>query len=241
MDISILFISILVGYLMGAISFSRIAGKILLPKEDLLDVQIPSADGTGTHTIPGISATTIGFRVGEKEGCIVGLLDMFKVALPMIVFRILFPGQPYFLFTAVAGMLGHNWPVYYGFKGGHGFSIMYGSLLVVDWLGAVVTSLAGMFIGIFVLKNFLYVYLLMNWLIVPWLWFRTQDFYYLGYGLAINIIFIIAMIPDIRQIREREKESGKSAKKEDLRASMASSPMGKGILKLADRFHIPIG
>ncbi len=36
----------------------------------------------------------------------------------------------------MAGMIGHDWPVFNGFKGGRGVSSVYGALLVIDWIGA---------------------------------------------------------------------------------------------------------
>ena len=238
MDILILGLSMLMGYLIGAISFSRIAGKLLKPGDNLEDIQVPVVGTDEKHTIHGISATTIGMVSGEKAGCLVGLLDMAKVMVPTLIVRIIYPEQPYFLFLAVAGMVGHNWPVYYKFKGGHGISSIFGSLLAIDWLGALLVPNIGLLLGLFVFKNFMIAYLAGVWLLIPWIWLRTHDFYHLGYAIAVNILFMLSMFPDIKQVREQAKSK---TEPENLRETMMEYPMGKGILKLADRFNIPIG
>jgi glycerol-3-phosphate acyltransferase PlsY len=52
-------------------------------------------------------------KMGPKVGCTIGLLDILKVTLPVLVFRLLYPDQYYFLIVAIAGMVGHNWPVFH--------------------------------------------------------------------------------------------------------------------------------
>jgi len=43
---------------------------------------------------------------------------MAKVAIPTLVFKLLYPQDPYLLIAAAAGMVGHIWPVFNRFKGG---------------------------------------------------------------------------------------------------------------------------
>jgi 1,4-dihydroxy-2-naphthoate octaprenyltransferase len=65
-------------------------------------------------------------------------------------------------------------------------------------------------------------------LIIPWLWFTTHDFTYLAYALIINLLFILAMLPEIRQIREFRRKYGKG----DIKVSMEQFPMGRSMLKI---------
>jgi len=238
MDLLILGLAVLAGYLIGAVSFSRIAARVLSPEKNLEDIQVPVEGTDKTHTIHGISATTIGMVSGEKAGCLVGILDMAKVTIPTLIARLLYPDQPYFLFLAVAAMVGHNWPVYYKFKGGHGISSIFGSLLAIDWLGALLVPNIGLLVGLFVFKNFMIAYLAGVWLLIPWVWLRTHDLYHLGYAVAVNLLFMLSMLPDIKQVKEQKQYQ---TEPEDLRQTMMKFPMGKGILKIMDRFNIPIG
>jgi glycerol-3-phosphate acyltransferase PlsY len=155
---------------------------------------------------------------------------MLKVALPTALFRLAFPDQPYFLIAAVTGMAGHCWPIFYGFKGGGGISAIYGGLLVISPIGIVVTSLAGMALGL-VLRSAPLLYLAGLWLIIPWLWLTTRDAWHVMYAVSINILFIVAMIPEIKTTLATRKSGIKS----DMATDMAMTPMGRMIMKMMSR------
>ncbi|KPL76031.1 hypothetical protein ADN00_11765 [Ornatilinea apprima] len=234
MNLFVLSTVCVVSYLLGAISFSRIAAKKYAPEENWVDSRVVASTTREEFTLTGISATTIGNRLGEKAGCLVGILDMSKAFVPALALRLLFPEQPYHLAAAVMAMVGHNWPVYYGFKGGHGYSTVYGGLLAIDPIGAIVSSVVGMALGLFVVRDFMVAYLSGMWLLIPWMWLRWQDPLMVAYALAVNVIFMLAMIPEIKQVKSGLEKHGKS----DLRTSMQDWPMGRGILKMADKLNI---
>ena len=219
-------------YLLGAISFSRIFNKLAAPDKDFVDLERPIAGTDLTFREHGIGASAIGNAHSTKAGCLVGLLDMAKVFIPTLVLRLLYPDQPYFLIAASFGMVGHNWPVYYRFKGGHGYSTAYGGALAVDWLGAILSSLAGFVIGLFVLKSFLFVFVGGLIFLIPWFWFTKHDLWYVAYAMILNVSFILATVPDIRQGIELQKDMPRKA---TLREDMQGNPMGKGLLKMADK------
>jgi glycerol-3-phosphate acyltransferase PlsY len=129
--------------------------------------------------------------------------------------------------------VGHNWPIYYRFKGGRGLSPMYGGFLAVAPLGSIVTSLVGMFIGL-ALKQVLLSYMLGPWLMIPWVWWRTRDLAHVGYALFVNLLFMVAMIPDIRGILDRRRR-GVSG---DFAQAMEMTPMGRGIKKMGVRLGL---
>lgn len=232
MNTSLVLLGALAGYLAGSISFSQLISKLVAPDKDVQDVDIPISGTDRTYRMNARGATTISLVLGPKVGCTIGLLDMAKVALPALIFRLLFPTQPYFLVVAAMGMVGHNWPVYYRFKGGRGISAAYGGMFVVDWLGAVATSSVGMMLGIVVFRDFLVSYLAGLWLMIPWFWFRTDDWRYVAYAVAINLLFMVAMIPDIKQVLELRREAGG---KGDMKSMMETTPMGRGMLKMMER------
>ena len=106
--------------------------------------------------------------------------------------------------------MGHNWPIFYGFKGGSGLSPTYGGMLVISPIGAIVTAFGGMALGLFVLRNVVVAYLAGLWLMIPWLWFTTYDLWYLAYGIIVNVLFFIAMMPEIKTVREYQKRGIRS-------------------------------
>lgn len=220
------------GYLAGAISFTRLITRLIDPHADLEDVYLPIAGTDEKMKMHAMGANTASMKLGPRVGCTIGALDMLKVFVPTLAVRLLYPDANYYLILALAGMIGHNWPVYYGFKGGRGISAFYGGLLAIDPIGAVVTSMIGMGIGMAVFRDFLVSYLAGLWLIAPWLWFTTYEPAMLLYGLAANLLFLLAMLPEMKDIIRLRKQYGKG----ELRSMMDGVPMGRSMLKIMDRF-----
>lgn len=172
--------------------------------------------------------------LGPRLGCTVALLDMLKVILPMLVFRLQNPDQVYHLIVAVAGLVGHNWPVYFRFKDGRGFSTIFGSFVVVDWIGALVTPLVGVLLGMGVIGSATLGYISWLWLMIPWIWFRTRDPARLAYAIAVNLLFLIATIPEMRTFAQYRREGKLDAYVQGL---MQSSPRWRGMKKITERLE----
>jgi len=228
-DGTLILIAALTGYFLGAISFARHISKIASPDTDLTDIHIPVEGTEGEMHLRSIGATTASVKLGTKVGCTIGILDMLKVSLPTLIFKLLYPEQPYFLFAAGMGVVGHNWPIYYRFKGGSGVSATYGGLLIIDWLGTLICASAGMVFGMVVVKHIMVAYLSGLWFMIPWLWFRTHDYYYIGYIILVNISFTLAVFPEIRFILKEYRKGNK-----DIITPMEAFPMGKGMLKMME-------
>jgi glycerol-3-phosphate acyltransferase PlsY len=224
-----------VSYLLGSLSFSRLVTR-WLTGQDVTEFQVPVAGGETRHRVAAIGANAASMRLGKKGGGIVGLLDILKVFAPTLVVRLLLSEQPYHLIAAVAGLAGHNWPIFYRFHGGAGFSAILGGLLAIDPLAALVLPFAGVLFGMAVLRNITAAFLSWMWLIIPWLWFSTFDPAHLAYAVAVNVLFVIAMIPEFR-LMQRYKREGRL--EEYGAASIEATPMGRGMLKIAAFFKLP--
>jgi glycerol-3-phosphate acyltransferase PlsY len=212
------------GYLLGSISFARLMLRWVGPGRPVERVVLDLPSGAQI-TSEAVSATTVRLQLGPKYGCLTSLLDMFKAALPALVLRLAWPAQPYFLIVAATVTAGHVWPLYHGFQGGRGQSPIIGGMLVIDGLGLLVTNLAGALLGRFVFNSYLIVtggYLV---LIMPWLWFRTYDWAYLGYGVAINLINWTSRVPELRQYY-RLKRAGQAP---NIRQMAQVMQMGRGM------------
>jgi glycerol-3-phosphate acyltransferase PlsY len=234
MDAFLVVLFFLLGYLLGAISFARIAIRLIDPQDGLGDVYLPIAGTQEKMKMHAMGANTASMKYGSRVGCTIGALDMLKVFIPTLVVRLLYPDMPYYLLPALGGMVGHNWPIYYRFKGGRGISAFYGGLLAIDPIGAVVTSFIGMIVGMVIFKDFLVSYLAGLWLIIPWLWFTTFDLKLLLYGVAANLFFLFAMLPELKDILQLRKKYGKG----ELRSMMDGVPMGRSMLKIMDRLGL---
>ena len=114
-------------YLVGSFSSAIITCKIM---------GIEDPRNTGSRN-PG--ATNV-LRHGGKKAAIITLLgDMLKGLIPVLVVSRLqvYQLQIDTLIIALVGLfalLGHIFPVYYGFKGGKGVATYYGVILGMNWL-----------------------------------------------------------------------------------------------------------
>ena len=240
MNLSLLFLSAIVAYLLGSISFARVVTYLWTSgKQHVIDHEIP-VDGTDErYKVVSIGANSVSSIFGPKAGMVVSIFDILKVFLPTLFFKLYFPEQPvYFLIAAVAGLIGHIWPIYYRFHGGVGFSAIMGGLLVIDWLAIFVTPIAGLLLGMMVFRNMVVASLSWLWLLIPWLWWRTDgDLAHIIYAVAVNILFILAMLPEYQTAMKYKKE-GKYI--EYGMGNLKSNPMGRGMLKIAKFFHVEI-
>ena len=111
-------IIIIVSYLTGSISPSLILTKHL-KGIDLRDVNSKSA---------GASNATL--TLGLKWGVFVGVVDILKGLIPVLILRLLYPSSDYlWMIGGLSVMLGHIYPIYSKFKGGKGTSTYVGIII----------------------------------------------------------------------------------------------------------------
>ena len=234
MNVSIALLAALVGYLCGSISWARVVTRIFAPQKDITRTEIEVADSGEKLVMRSVSATTVSVQIGARLGFLTVVLDVLKIVIPALIFKRVWPDTPYLLIVATTGMIGHIWPLYHGFKGGRGLSAVYAGMFAIDWIGVFATSLAGMVFGFFVLRDVLMTYMAGLWFFIPWLWFRTHDLRYLTYALAVNVIFLLAMIPDIKQYLKNKRE-GTGIGRSDW---TQHTGMGRGLYKIGKRFGL---
>lgn len=222
------------GYLCGSISFARAVARLFAPDIDPSKVKLDIKNSDEKFEVGVTSATTLSMGGSPKLGFLTAVLDMLKVALPTLYFKTQYAGEYYFLVTALAGMAGHVWPVWYKFRGGRGLTAVYGAMFTVDWIGTFVTFFGGMLLGIIVIRDILVAYLSGLWLLVIWLWFRTHEIAYVWYGIAANLIFLSSMIPEIRQYLDFRRR-GLGA---DIGETVQMTGMGRGIYRFAKRLKL---
>ncbi len=229
----------LIGYLLGSLSFARLVTRWWAGGQDLSQHEIP-VEGTGeTYKAVSIGANTASSLLGPRAGMLVSLGDILKVFLPTLVFKLVYPEQPaYALLAATAGLAGHVWPLYHRFHGGSGFSAVMGGLLAIDWLAVLAAPVAGLLLGMLVFRNLIVASLSWLWLLIPWLWWRSGgDLAQVLYAVAVNFIFMLAMLPEYR-LALKYKQEGKYL--EYGLGNLKSNPMGRGMLKIAKFFRVEI-
>lgn len=235
LDLNTILLTSVVGYLIGAVSSARIVTRLFGKGKKAAESTELSLDGSEQKMVlKTVSATSVSVHIGSKYGFLTYVLDVVKVFVPIMVVKTIYADQVYFLFTAFAALVGHVWPVYYKFRGGRGISIIYGTLFAIDWIGVFATSIPGMLIGLVVLRDMLSAYFLGVLFVIPWLWFRTHNVYYLYFAIAANVVFAIAMIPEIKRwmVVRRDSKWGDPTK------TMELSGMGRGLLKMGRKMGL---
>ncbi len=120
------------GYLLGALPFGLIAGKVF----GRVDVR---EYGSGKIRMTNVMRT-----VGVPVAIFVLLLDMGKGVVAVILARIISDSGGVESAAALAALFGHNWPVFIGFRGGRGTATGWGSLLMLWPIAGLVSTLVGL-------------------------------------------------------------------------------------------------
>jgi acyl phosphate:glycerol-3-phosphate acyltransferase len=222
------------GYLVGSISFARIVARLVAPGTDVTRRVDPIPNSDLVYEDDAASATLVNLSLGARYGCLTSILDMLKVVLPMLALRYWSPETRYGLIFAALALVGHDWPLYHRFHGGRGESVIYGSMLVIDPLGAVVCNLAAIVLGVAIGQVHF-----VRWggmiLLIPWLWFRTGDPAILAYIVFANAIFWISMRKDVKQFYKFHRR-GVFRSQEELSSFL---DMGSGLGRFIDRYSLP--
>jgi glycerol-3-phosphate acyltransferase PlsY len=114
-------LSAALAYLVGSISTAIITCKIM-------GFEDPRKTGSNN---PG--ATNV-LRHGGKKAAIITLLgDMLKGLIPVLLIMQFQADTLTVAFVGLFALLGHIFPVYYGFKGGKGVATFYGVILGLNW------------------------------------------------------------------------------------------------------------
>jgi len=205
MNVLIALLAIATGYLAGSISFARLVTRVFAPRQDITrtTLQVPGSDATFESR--AISATSVRLNLGPKYGCLTGILDILKATVPTLAFRLWQPDAPYYLLAAAMAPVGHIWPIYHRFKGGRGMSPIMGGMLIVDWVGVVVTNLLGLLSDL-AIKSTLVASGVWLILMIPWLWLRGRDWPELLYAAAMCALFWLSMIPEWREMARLQRQ-----------------------------------
>ncbi len=115
----------LLSYLVGSISWAVVISRLFY-KKDIRDF------GSGNAGTTNIYRT-----FGKKVALLTFFLDFLKGFLPTFIgYR--FFGAEGVLFTGLGSVIGHNWPIYFAFKGGKGIATSFGVFMAFNPLYALI-------------------------------------------------------------------------------------------------------
>jgi glycerol-3-phosphate acyltransferase PlsY len=138
MIIGTIAIIIVLSYIFGSIPFGVLIGR----KFAGVDVRKYGSGKMGT--------TNVLRTAGKKAALFVGLLDILKGALPVIITGIVLKNQPVIVadadlgvvvpqaFAALAAIIGHTFSVFLKFRGGRGVATFFGGLIALCPIAAII-------------------------------------------------------------------------------------------------------
>ena len=127
MNYLFVFLSILLGYLIGSIPMGYIVAR-------MKGIDITSIESGRT------GGTNVSRALGWKYGLLVGALDILKGAVAVWVTRYFFGNDPA-IYAAMGGafaVIGHNWSLFLKFHGGAGGATAAGALLALNPLAGAI-------------------------------------------------------------------------------------------------------
>lgn len=127
-----------VGYLLGSLNTSLLVGKMYG-----VDVrQHGSGNAGATNTLR---------TLGKKAAILVGIGDVLKGVVACIVGNFVL-GDTGLMLGGLMAVIGHNWPIYFGFKGGKGIFTSFAVVFMMDWkIGLMLT---GVFLVVFLFTHY---------------------------------------------------------------------------------------
>lgn len=181
------FLTVLLAYLLGSVSFGYLVGRRIRG----VDIRQYGSGSSGT--------TNILRTLGTGPAVVVLLLDAGK-GIGAVYLADLLTGNPNVVMLAgVAVVAGHNWPVFFGFRGGRGIATSMGVLLGI----APSVILIAVLVGLLVMALTRYVSLgsLVGSVLIPFLMllFRLPPAHIL-FGTALCLLAVWRHRANIRRL-----------------------------------------
>ena len=113
-------ISIVLGYLLGSINGAMIVSKI-----KGCDIRNYGSGNAGTTNV---------LRVfGKKAAAFTLLVDLLKGVVAVLLVILIWHNTTLDVLAGAAAVLGHNFPVFFKFKGGKGVATSLGVIMIINW------------------------------------------------------------------------------------------------------------
>lgn len=131
----ILILCAVIGYLLGSANSSLIVGRFYG-----VDVR---KYGSGNAGLTNVLRT-----LGKTAALFVLLGDIAKGVLACLI-GLLIGGEAGLMIGGIASVIGHNWPLYFGFKGGKGVLTSITVVMMMDWrLGLIIISVFAIIVAL---------------------------------------------------------------------------------------------
>jgi glycerol-3-phosphate acyltransferase PlsY len=180
-------LSIIIGYLLGSIPTAYIVSRI----RKGIDIR-----NIGSRNMGGANVMR---EIGAREGVFVGLIDIAKGAGAILIAQALNVSELWVFGAGFAALVGHNFPVFAGFRGGRGSATIIGIFLVLA-PKAILVALAVVAIPFFTTRKFMAALFIGFGLLPLFIWLLEGSLELVRYALVIDLFMLVRNLPDIKQI-----------------------------------------
>lgn len=122
-------IGVVISYMLGSISFSILIAKWFKG----IDIR--------NHGSGNAGATNTLRVLGKGPGAAVFLLDIVKGIAAVMIGYLLSDGEWTAVLCGLAAIVGHNWPIWFGFKGGKGIATTVGVLASLAFMPTLIAGI----------------------------------------------------------------------------------------------------
>jgi glycerol-3-phosphate acyltransferase PlsY len=179
--------SIIIGYLLGSIPTAYIVSRI----RKGIDIR-----NVGSGNMGGANVMR---EIGTHEGVFVGLIDVAKGAGAILIAQALDIPELWVFGTGFGVLVGHNFPVFAGFRGGRGSATVIGIFLVLA-PRAILVTLAIIAIPFFTTRKFTAAILIGFALLPLFVWLFESSLPLVRYALAIDLFMLVRNLSGLKQV-----------------------------------------
>jgi glycerol-3-phosphate acyltransferase PlsY len=180
-------LSVIIGYLLGSIPTAYVVSRV----RKGIDIRTIGSGNMGGANVMR--------EIGTREGVFVGLFDLAKGAGAILIGQALNISELWIFGTGFAAVVGHNFPVFAGFRGGRGSAAIIGIFLVLAPVATLVT-LVVIAIPFFASRKFEGAMIIGFALLPLFIWLLEGSLLLVRYALAIDLFMLIRNLPDIRRV-----------------------------------------
>jgi glycerol-3-phosphate acyltransferase PlsY len=180
-------LSVTIGYLLGSIPTAYILSRI----RKGIDIRNVGSGNMG--------AANVMREIGTPEGIFVGLIDVAKGAGAIIIAQTLTISELWVFGTGFGVLVGHNFPVFAGFRGGRGSATIIGIFLVLAPRSILVT-LAIIAIPFFTTRKFTAAIVIGFALLPLFVWLLESSLSLVRYALAIDLFMLVRNLSGLKQV-----------------------------------------
>jgi glycerol-3-phosphate acyltransferase PlsY len=182
-------LSVIIGYLLGSVPTAYIVSR----RRKGVDIRNVGSRNMG--------AANVMRQIGAHEGVVVGIVDVAKGAGAVLIARALNVPELWVFGAGFAALVGHNFPVFAGFRGGRGSATVMGIFLVLA-PGATLVTLALITVPFFTTRKFMAA-LLIGFGLLPlfiWLLEGQGSLDLVRYALLVDLFMLLRNLPDLRRL-----------------------------------------